>query len=131
MFSKDNVFGIISLNLPRHPASAWPPPPSHGGWPSPTRPSRMKFQPRPRFEAFAAGAFFVHLLVFWEAPGAPWRPLQGPGAPCNGLELRGNPPHAWMKRSNLYRPYFILRLTIYTMMGLAFWVHLIGVCGGL
>ena len=29
------------------------PPPRHGGWPSPARPSRMKFQPRPRFEALA------------------------------------------------------------------------------
>ena len=92
-----------------------PPPPCHGGWPSPARPSRMKFQPRPRFEALAVrgGRIFRSFLGVLEAPrrpwtprrpldapGAPWRPLQGPGA----LKPRGNPPHAWMKRSNLYRP---------------------------
>ena len=95
-----------------------PPPPCHGGWPSPARPSRMKFQPRPRFEALAVrgGRIFRSKARFWgvleaprrpwtprrplDAPGAPWRPLQGPGA----LKPRGNPPHAWMKRSNLYRP---------------------------
>ena len=120
----------IPLKTPSTPpcrhASAWPPPPPpppcHGGWPSPARPSRMKFQPRPRFEALAVrgGRIFRSNSVsasFWgtsldppkapgrpwsplDAPGAPWRPLQGPGA----LKPRGNPPHAWMKRSNLYRP---------------------------
>ena len=98
-----------------------PPPPLPWGWPSPARPSRIKFQPRPRFEALAVrgGRIFRSKRCFckflgvleaprrpWtprrplDAPGAPWRPLQGPGA----LKPRGNPPHAWMKRSNLYRP---------------------------
>ena len=103
------------------PFARHPPPPCHGGWPSPTRPSRMKFQLRPRFEALAVrggrifrskrcSAKFLGVLEAprrpWtprrplDAPGAPWRPLQGPGA----LKPRGNSPHAWMKRSNLYRP---------------------------
>ena len=117
---KNPLYSSLQTRLP-------PPPPCHGGWPSPARPSRMKFQPRPRFEALAVrgGRIFrskVFLQVFggfggpstsldppkapgrpWsplDAPGAPWRPLQGPGA----LKPRANPPHAWMKRSNLYRP---------------------------
>ena len=97
-----------------------PTPPCHGGWPSPARPSRMKFQPRPRFAALAVrgGRIFrskwcfcwVFFVVFWgfggpsrsldpvKAFGGLWKLLEAqawtaarPGASCNGLELRGNP----------------------------------------
>ena len=134
----------LKMGCPTAPnlyASAWPPP-CHGGWPSPARPSRMKCQPRTRFEALAVrgGRIFRSKWGFgsWtprrplEAPEGPWRPLEAPGGPwAPEPPWRVETPHAWMKRSNLYRPLFILWLTIYTMMGLAFWVHLIGICGGL
>ena len=93
---------------------ATPPPPSHGGWPSPARPSRMKFQPRPGFEALEVrgGRIFrsKHCLLCFlgldppKAPGGPW----SPGGPCRPLEP---PEAAWNCVETL------------TMMGLAFWVR--------
>ena len=86
---------------------ATPPPPCHGGWPSPARPSRMKFQPRPRFEALAVRAQFAFKIVFcwrsWtprrslEAPGGRWRPLEAEARTI--LESCGKTPPR-----NLYRP---------------------------
>ena len=110
------------LLLPCRHTSAWPPPPPppHAGWPSPARPSRMKFQPRPGFEALEVrgGRIFrsKHCMFFWalvapcrpKAPGGPWSPLEPPGGPCRPLEP---PETAWNCVETL------------TMMGLAFWVH--------
>ena len=72
-----------------------------------------------------------------EAPGGPcggWRPLEAPGGPwrlqleallepLRPLKAPGN-PLTCLKLSNLYRPYFILWLTIYTMSYL--WVSRFG-----
>ena len=120
-----------AINSPRHPASGrsdpfknplysplqthlslatpLPPAPCHGGWPSPARPSRMKFQPRPKFEALAVrgGRIFRSKcvsVVFWgfgspslkvleppKAPGGPWRPLETPEGPWKTLEAPGGP----------------------------------------
>ena len=82
-----------------------PPPPCHGGWPSPARPSRMKFQPRPRFEALAVrgGRIFRSNSVsasfwgFWrplDVPGppeGPWTPLEPLGRPWSPLEAPARP----------------------------------------
>ena len=40
-------------------------------------------------------------------------------------------PPPWYAWSNIYRPKYILWLTIYTMTGFTFCVHVIGFCGGL
>ena len=84
------------------PGHQHPPPPGHGGWPSPARPSRMKFQPRPRFEALAVrgGRIFRSKWCFCcvfvvleasKAPGGPWRPLEAPGGPWTALEAPARP----------------------------------------
>ena len=104
-------------------------PPCHGGWPSPARPSRMKFQPRSRFEALAVRGGRIFRSKWWcwffwgfggfqgpwtprRPPAGPWRPLEAPGGawaleapggPWTALEAPARRP-AWMKRSNLYGP---------------------------
>ena len=91
----------LSLATPPPP----PPPPCHGGWPSPARPSRMKFQPRQRFEALAVrgGRIFRSKRCFWgfggpstsldppKAPGRPWSPLEAPARPWSP-ETAWKPP---------------------------------------
>ena len=86
-----------STPQPGHPPPPPPPPPCPGGWPSPARPSCMKFQPRPRFEALAVrgGRIFRSKLGFLLAPSppeGPWRPLEPLGGPCKALEP---PATAW------------------------------------
>ena len=83
-----------------------------------------KQQPRPRFEALAVcgraffvennvcGGFFGEALKvlecqasgLLEAPGGPWRPWRPFEAPGTALTRLENPPFAWMKLSNLYKP---------------------------
>ena len=57
--------------------------------------------------------------------------MEAPGAPWNGLEAPGNPPTCMDEAletliyAMAYNIYYIL------FMGFAFWVHFIGICGGL
>ena len=86
-----------------------PPPPCHGGWPSPARPSRMKFQPRPGFEALEVrgGRIFrskhCFCYVFWGSggPSKPLDPPKAPGGPWSPLEPLEAPAGPW---SPLKRP---------------------------
>ena len=82
-------------SLCRHASASWPPhpPPCHGGWPSPARPSRMKFQPRPGFEALEVrgGRIFRSKHCFcYVPPEGPWRALESPGAPWKPPEAAWN-----------------------------------------
>ena len=89
----------------------------------------MKFQPRP-----VRGRADFSFKEALEVPGAVWRVVEAPGAPWNGLEAPGNPPTCMDEAEQpvqtlvytmAYNIYYVL------FMGFAFWVHLIGICGGL
>ena len=69
-------------------------------------------------------------------PWSPWRPLEPPGSPWRPLEALGT----WKPIRCMDEAEEPLQTLIYTMtyniyyvlfLGFAFWVHLIGICGGL
>ena len=83
----------------------------------------MKFQPRSRLDAALEipGGFWRSLEAL-EAPGGPWRPLEAPGNP---FTHEAEYPLQTLLDTMAYNIYYVL------FMGFAFWVHLIGICGGL
>ena len=91
----------------------------------------MKFQPRTRFEALAGGGFLVvcgegawRPLSPPEAPGTAWKHLEAPGSPPTCMDEAEQPVQTLIY-TMAYSMYYVL------FVGFAFWVHLIGICGGL